>query len=69
MVSNKLSKQDVVDRADKLDFPESVVEFFQGHLGQPYGGFPEPLRSKIIRFVLFSTFSSSVVLFVPFFLH
>ena len=49
MVSNKLSKQDVIDRADKLDFPESVVEFFQGHLGQPYGGFPEPLRSLIIR--------------------
>ena len=27
MVSNKLSKQDVIDRADKLDFPNSVVEF------------------------------------------
>jgi pyruvate carboxylase len=27
----------------------SVVEFFQGYLGQPVGGFPEPLRSKIIR--------------------
>jgi len=49
MVSNKLSKQDVIDRADKLDFPNSVVEFFQGQLGQPTGGFPEPLRTKIIR--------------------
>lgn len=49
MVSNKLSKQEVLDRADQLDFPSSVVEFFQGFLGQPYGGFPEPLRSKIIR--------------------
>ena len=27
----------------------SVVEFFQGYLGQPYGGFPEPLRTQIIR--------------------
>ena len=27
MVSNKLNKQDVIDRADKLDFPNSVVEF------------------------------------------
>jgi len=27
----------------------SVVEFFQGYLGQPVGGFPEPLRTKIIR--------------------
>ncbi|KLO19030.1 pyruvate carboxylase [Schizopora paradoxa] len=49
MVSNKLSKQDVLDRADQLDFPSSVVEFFQGYLGQPVGGFPEPLRTKIIR--------------------
>jgi len=49
MVSNKLSKQDVIDRASKLDFPNSVIEFFQGFLGQPTGGFPEPLRSQIIR--------------------
>ena len=49
MVSNQLSKQDVIDKATTLDFPSSVVEFFQGYLGQPYGGFPEPLRSNIIR--------------------
>ncbi|GAA5887732.1 hypothetical protein JCM5296_004474 [Sporobolomyces johnsonii] len=49
LVANKLSKQDVIDKADSLDFPTSVVEFFQGYLGQPTGGFPEPLRSKIIR--------------------
>lgn len=49
MVQNSLTKQDVLERADQLDFPSSVVEFFQGYLGQPVGGFPEPLRSKIIR--------------------
>ncbi|KAK2465629.1 hypothetical protein APHAL10511_002173 [Amanita phalloides] len=49
MTSNSFSKQYVIDRADQLDFPSSVVEFFQGYLGQPYGGFPEPLRTKIIR--------------------
>ncbi|WVO22462.1 pyruvate carboxylase [Cryptococcus decagattii] len=49
MVSNNLNAQDVIDRAASLDFPSSVVEFFQGYLGQPYGGFPEPLRSSIIR--------------------
>ncbi|TIC54286.1 pyruvate carboxylase [Wallemia mellicola] len=49
MVSNQLSKKDVEERADKLDFPNSVIEFFQGYLGQPVGGFPEPLRTKIIR--------------------
>lgn len=49
MTSNSLSKQDVLKRADQLDFPSSVVEFFQGYLGQPCGGFPEPLRTKVIR--------------------
>ncbi|KDQ61608.1 hypothetical protein JAAARDRAFT_31071 [Jaapia argillacea MUCL 33604] len=49
MTQNKVSKQDVIDRAESLDFPSSVVEFFQGYLGQPVGGFPEPLRSHIIR--------------------
>ncbi|TDL23648.1 pyruvate carboxylase [Rickenella mellea] len=49
MVSNKLSKADVIKNAENLDFPSSVVEFFQGYLGQPYGGFPEPLRTHIIR--------------------
>lgn len=49
MTSNSFSKKDVIERAAELDFPTSVVEFFQGYLGQPVGGFPEPLRSQIIR--------------------
>jgi pyruvate carboxylase len=49
MTQNKFSKQDVIDRAQEVDFPSSVVDFFQGVLGQPVGGFPEPLRSHIIR--------------------
>ncbi|GES77569.1 pyruvate carboxylase [Rhizophagus clarus] len=49
MVTNKLKYQDVISRAKTLNFPTSVVEFFQGYLGQPYGGLPEPLRSDIIR--------------------
>jgi len=49
MVSNGLNGKDVEERASSLSFPTSVVEFFQGYLGQPYGGFPEPLRSNIIR--------------------
>ena len=27
----------------------SVVEFLQGYLGQPSGGFPEPLRSRVLK--------------------
>ncbi|ORZ17242.1 pyruvate carboxylase [Absidia repens] len=49
MVSNGLNGDDVIERAGNLSFPTSVVEFFQGYLGQPHGGFPEPLRTNIIR--------------------
>jgi len=49
MTSNSFTKEDVLQRAESLDFPSSVVEFFQGYLGQPVGGFPEPLRTNVIR--------------------
>ena len=47
MVQNKLSATMVEERADELSFPLSVVEFMQGLVGQPVGGFPEPLRTKV----------------------
>jgi len=49
MVQNHLTEQQVLDRADTLSFPQSVVEYFQGYLGIPPYGFPEPLRTKIVR--------------------
>lgn len=47
MVQNNLTQQDVEAQADELSFPQSVVEFLQGYIGIPYGGFPEPFRSKV----------------------
>lgn len=49
MVSNKLTSDDVKRLANSLDFPDSVMDFFEGLIGQPYGGFPEPLRTDILR--------------------
>jgi len=49
MVSNKLDFDSVQKRAGELDFPGSVLEFFEGLMGQPYGGFPEPLRTNALR--------------------
>jgi pyruvate carboxylase len=49
MVSNKLTADDVRAKAKELDFPESVLEFLEGYMGQPYGGFPEPLRTNALR--------------------
>lgn len=47
MVQNNLSRAEVEERADELSFPLSVVEFLQGYIGIPHGGFPEPFRSKV----------------------
>lgn len=49
MTSNSFTKEHVLEKAETLDFPSSVVEFFQGYLGQPVGGFPEPFRTHVIR--------------------
>lgn len=49
MVQNKLTPKDVYDKAEDLSFPSSVVEYMQGLIGQPPGGFPEPLRTQILK--------------------
>ncbi|XP_063976631.1 pyruvate carboxylase, mitochondrial [Diachasmimorpha longicaudata] len=49
MVQNKLTADDVLNKAEDLSFPKSVVEFLQGAIGEPHGGFPEPLRSKVLK--------------------
>jgi pyruvate carboxylase len=49
IVANNLSEQDVLDRAESLSFPKSVIEYFQGFLGIPPYGFPEPLRAKVLK--------------------
>ena len=49
MVQNGLTEQDIYERGDTLDFPQSVVDFFDGKLGTPYGGFPEKLQNIILR--------------------
>jgi pyruvate carboxylase len=36
-------------QAKSLDFPSSVTGYFQGHLGQPPGGYPEDLRAAILK--------------------
>ena len=49
MVQNNLTEQDVYDKGDVLDFPQSVVEFFEGRIGIPYQGFPEKLQKIVLK--------------------
>ena len=49
MVSSDLEAADIEKSADSLPLPASVVSYFQGAIGVPPGGFPEPLRSKVLK--------------------
>lgn len=49
MTANNLTAADVLDEQKNHSFPASVVGFFRGELGVPYGGFPEKLRNIILR--------------------
>ena len=49
MVTSGLTPAQVEDPAHEVAFPESVVQFFHGDLGQPYGGFPAALQHKVLK--------------------
>ncbi|MFP3356993.1 pyruvate carboxylase [Planococcus sp. SIMBA_143] len=49
MVQNELDEKTVLTRGENIDFPESVIEFFEGYIGQPHGGFPKELQKVILK--------------------
>jgi len=49
MVAQGLEPEDVLEQADTLAFPDSVINYLRGEIGIPPGGFPEPLRSKVLK--------------------
>ncbi|MCB9992338.1 MAG: pyruvate carboxylase [Hyphomicrobiaceae bacterium] len=49
MVSSGLTRKEVEDPGREVAFPDSVVDFFAGGLGQPPGGFPEALQKKVLK--------------------
>ncbi len=49
MVTNDLTPEDVMTRGEEISFPESVINFFKGDLGQPTGGFPKKLQKIILK--------------------
>ncbi|MCR5134802.1 MAG: pyruvate carboxylase [Clostridiales bacterium] len=49
MVSNGLTPENILEKGQSLAFPQPVVDFFQGMMGQPMGGFPEELRKVVLK--------------------
>jgi pyruvate carboxylase len=55
MVAQGLTKEQVLDPTNDMAFPESVVEMLRGDLGQPPGGWPENIVTKVLTSEPFST--------------
>lgn len=49
MTANNLTSEDVLDESKNHSFPASVIGFFKGDIGVPYGGFPEKLQSIVLK--------------------
>ena len=49
MVQNDLSSDNIVQKGDALSFPDSVVSYFKGMMGQPEFGFPEDLQKVVLK--------------------
>ncbi|SPF81936.1 2-oxoglutarate carboxylase large subunit [Pseudoprimorskyibacter insulae] len=49
MVSQNLTRAQVEDPKVDVSFPDSVIDMMKGNLGQPPGGWPKAIQSKIMK--------------------
>ncbi len=49
MVQNNYTPENIYEKAKGQDFPDSVVSYFKGMMGQPQGGFPKRLQKLVLK--------------------
>ncbi|MBQ8662270.1 MAG: pyruvate carboxylase [Eubacterium sp.] len=49
MFKNELTKENILEKGVGLAYPDSVVSYFQGMMGQPDGGFPKELQKIVLK--------------------
>ena len=49
MVQNELTPENITEKGKGIDFPDSIVAFFEGMMGQPEGGFPKELQKIVLK--------------------
>ena len=49
MTQNNLTPENIVEKGESLAFPDSVVSYFSGMMGQPAGGFPKELERVVLK--------------------
>jgi pyruvate carboxylase len=49
MAQNDLTADNIVERGEHITFPDSVVSYFKGMMGQPAWGFPEDIQKVVLK--------------------
>ena len=49
MLRNGLTRENIYEKGRNLSYPESVVRYMRGMLGQPEGGFPERFQEMVLQ--------------------
>ncbi len=49
MVQNDLTPDNINEKAKNMAFPDSIVSYFKGMMGQPEGGFPKELQKIVLK--------------------
>lgn len=49
MVQNDLTPENIVEKGADLSYPDSVVSYFKGMMGQPAWGFPADLQKIVLK--------------------
>ena len=49
MVQNNLTPENICTKGKDLSYPDSVVSYFKGMMGQPAWGFPEDLQKVVLK--------------------
>jgi pyruvate carboxylase len=49
MIQSSLTPENIIEKGKDLAFPDSVVAYFKGMMGQPEGGFPKDLQKIVLK--------------------
>lgn len=49
MVQNNLTPENILEKGKDLTYPDSVVSYFKGMMGQPMGGFPKDIQKIVLK--------------------
>ena len=49
MTKNNLTRDNILKEGEKLSFPDSVVDYCRGTIGQPEGGIPKDIQQVVLK--------------------